>query len=143
MTKQVFKQSSKKRKYILKKYKDRIVMNQNNKCANKPLNPAANLTGYMCLLWQCNDGTFDESGYQIDHIVEYCEEQNNNIDNLQALCPNCHAVKTKRYMMQNKPDDKPRLNSLELHQGAAWMDLESENSRDGFTNTVSKKRKLN
>ena len=143
MNKQSFKQSSKKRKYILKKHKERIVMNQGNKCANIPDNPAANMTGYTCLLWKYKDGTFDEAGYQIDHIVEYCEEQNNNIDNLQALCPNCHAVKTKRYMMQNKPFDKPRLNSLELHQGGAWMDLESEYSRDEFTNMFSKKRKLN
>ena len=119
-------------------------MNQEYKCANKPLNPAVNLKGYMCLLWYCNDGYFDESGYQIDHIVEYCDEHNNNIDNLQALCPNCHSVKTKRYMMQNKPTDMPRLNSLELDRGAAYMDLESEHSRDGFpVNHTSKKRKIN
>lgn len=36
MTKQSFKQNSKKRKYILKKYREKIVMNQDNKCANKP-----------------------------------------------------------------------------------------------------------
>jgi predicted HNH restriction endonuclease len=26
----------------------------------------------------------------------------NHISNLQALCPNCHAVKTKRFMKQKK-----------------------------------------
>jgi len=138
------KQNSKKRKYISNKIREVVVLNQGNKCANKPLNPAINMRGYICLLWQINDGYFDESGYQIDHIVEYCDDMNNNIDNLQALCPNCHSVKTRRYMTQKKPVNKPRLNSMELHQGAAWMDVESECSRDGFTSTtVSKKRKHN
>ena len=136
------KQAFTKRKHISNKIKETIVMNQNNKCANNPCNPAANLTGYTCLLWQCNYGKFDESGYQIDHIVEYCDEQNNNITNLQALCPNCHAVKTKRYMTQKKPVDKPRLTSDELSRGGAYMDVENEHSRDGFTNMVSKKRKI-
>jgi 5-methylcytosine-specific restriction endonuclease McrA len=148
MTEQSSQQSSqkksKKRKYISNKIKETVVKSQNNKCANKPLNPAINLKGYMCLLWYCNDGNFDESGYQIDHIVEYCDEHNNSIDNLQALCPNCHSVKTKRYMMQNKPANMPRLNSLELDRGAGYMELESEYSRDGFQeNPTSKKRKKN
>ena len=131
-----------KRKYI--DAHTRKVFDQNKYCANRPSNPALGCRDYLCPLWLAGRcGEFDESGKQIDHIVEYCEEQNNNIDNLQALCPNCHAVKTKRYMMQNKPVDKPRLNSVELHQGGAWMDLESEDSCDRFTNIVSKKRKLN
>lgn len=32
--------------------------------------------------------------YQIDHITPWSETMNNSIENLQALCPNCHAVKT-------------------------------------------------
>lgn len=133
---------SKKRKYISNKIKEKVVVNQNNKCANKPLNPAINLKGYMCLLWYCNDGNFDESGYQIDHIIEHCDEMNNSIENLQALCPNCHSVKTKRFMKQVKPMNMPRLNSMELDRGGAYMELESQNSQDRF-NQTSKKRKRN
>jgi 5-methylcytosine-specific restriction endonuclease McrA len=33
--------------------------------------------------------------YEIDHIVPYSISKNNEINNLQALCPNCHALKTK------------------------------------------------
>lgn len=113
-----------KRKYISTNIKNKVAKRQNYKCANDPENPAANLKNYVCLLWYCNNGNFDEAGYQIDHIVEYSDEPNNDTSNLQALCPNCHSVKTKRFMTQKKPDDKPRLNSLELHRGGAYMDLE-------------------
>ena len=39
---------------------------------------------------------FDESGYDIDHIVELRSGGSNEVDNLQALCPACHRVKTSR-----------------------------------------------
>jgi hypothetical protein len=32
--------------------------------------------------------------YNIDHITPWAMTKNNNIENLQALCPNCHALKT-------------------------------------------------
>jgi 5-methylcytosine-specific restriction endonuclease McrA len=33
---------------------------------------------------------------QIDHIVPWCISHDDRIINLQALCPNCHALKTRR-----------------------------------------------
>lgn len=33
---------------------------------------------------------------QIDHIIPYCLSQNNEEDNLQALCPNCHSLKSQK-----------------------------------------------
>ena len=33
--------------------------------------------------------------YDIDHIVPYRICQEHNVSNLQALCPNCHARKTR------------------------------------------------
>ena len=95
-------------RYVSKKVKEEIILKQNGKCANSPFKPALNLKGYLCLLWQINNGDFDESGYHIDHVNEYCmlsKKDNidvNHISNLQALCPNCHAVKTKRFMKQKK-----------------------------------------
>jgi hypothetical protein len=57
----------------------------------------ANIGNYNCpLYYGGRDGTFDEAGYEIDHILELAEEGNNETDNLQALCPMCHRVKTKR-----------------------------------------------
>jgi hypothetical protein len=34
--------------------------------------------------------------FQIDHIIPFSLSQNDNDDNLQALCPNCHSLKTQR-----------------------------------------------
>ena len=34
--------------------------------------------------------------YQTDHIVPHSISYDDNIDNLQALCPNCHSLKTQR-----------------------------------------------
>jgi hypothetical protein len=32
--------------------------------------------------------------YDIDHLVRHCETQNDDIDNLQAICLVCHRIKT-------------------------------------------------
>lgn len=83
--------------------KKRIAGKQKHKCANKPGKILRNLNGYDCPLWKINDidgdkGYFDENGYQIDHIIEFCISGDDSEDNLQALCVNCHGVKTKRFM---------------------------------------------
>lgn len=72
------------------------------KCANEPGSNLDKLAHYQCPLWARANiktmGNFDESGYDIDHIEEFAVSNNNNISNLQALCKNCHAVKTKIFM---------------------------------------------
>lgn len=84
--------------------KKRVAGEQYYKCANMPSNdPNLNmryLENYRCPLW-CNpgiyQGSFDESGYEIDHILEFSLGGSNDMKNLQALCKNCHSVKTKRF----------------------------------------------
>jgi len=75
--------------------KKQIAGKQSFKCANKPGSNLRGLEGYNCIMWQYRDGCFDEATYHIDHIVEHSLTQNNEISNLQALCLNCHTVKTK------------------------------------------------
>ena len=53
----------------------------------------ATIEGYNCPM---NNQPFDESGYDIDHIVELRHGGTNEISNLQALCVSCHRVKTTR-----------------------------------------------
>lgn len=57
------------------------------------------LEGYLCPFWliEKDKGSFDISGYEIDHVIEYAISENDNLDNLQALCINCHRVKTIRF----------------------------------------------
>ena len=72
------------------------------KCANKPGANLHRLGQYKCVLWQrpgINKGSFDESGYEIDHIVEFSIGGLESESNLQALCLSCHAVKTKKFLM--------------------------------------------
>lgn len=76
---------------------------QNYKCANNPEIQLFKIQNYKCPLWRNNgDGSFDEAGYEIDHIEEYSISQNNNMDNLQALCLSCHKVKTKQFLISKK-----------------------------------------
>lgn len=92
------KQKRRRRRRIEVTSEDRkkILGKQRYKCANylEEINPE-----YICPL---NEGDFDESGYEFDHIEEYSISQNSNINNIQALCPCCHRVKTDRFNNRNK-----------------------------------------
>ena len=99
------------KKYISNSVKQLILSRQNNKCA-------ASVKDYKCLLWIVNEGTFDEAGYEFDHIDEYCISKDNSETNIQALCPNCHAVKTKRFLK-----NKNTFTTTEMNGGACFMDI--------------------
>ena len=95
-------------KYVSPKIKLQIVAKQNYKCNNKPGRTLRNLTGFDCPVWKRKDnpGTFDEYGYEIDHIMEFSLTKNNSMENLQALCKKCHAEKTRQYMTGNERPSK-------------------------------------
>lgn len=119
---------SSKSRYIPVEVRKQILINQNYKCANSPIKPALNLSDYKCLIWYYYNGTFDESGYDFDHIEEHCKTGNNSINNIQALCPNCHRVKTKRFMKQ-----KQDFTTSQLAIGQQHMEID----------ILPKKRKTN
>lgn len=85
---------------IPKKKKQLIAERQQLKCANEPNSGLFQLGDYECSMWklQNNEGEFDKSRYEIDHIIEYSNGGNNRDDNLQALCSNCHSYKTNSFM---------------------------------------------
>ena len=76
---------------LTKSQKEDVAAKQQFKCANS-------ISDYECPLWQKeNDkGIFGEEKYNIDHIKEIADGGTDDINNLQALCLSCHAVKTKR-----------------------------------------------
>jgi|SRR5579872_4995091 len=92
-----------KRRNISDGIKKYVAGKQYFKCINKPGSKLRGLEGYDCPLWKLSDplirGNFDESCYEIDHIVEVALGGNNDIENLQALCLSCHAVKTRKFQM--------------------------------------------
>jgi len=91
-------------------------------CANNPSAQAPGCLNYYCPLWSHRNGFFDESGFQIDHIIEVKHGGTNELSNLQLLCPCCHAVKTKRCAQQ-----KWDFNSYEIEVlGKAHMETDSK-----------------
>ena len=118
------------RKTITQKTKDLISNRQYNRCANSTFNPALNLSDYRCPFWIYNNGLFDNSGYAIDHIDEVSITSNNELENLQALCHNCHAVKTRKFK-----NHKNMFTTSQLHTGAGFMDVDNDEP-------AKKKRKM-
>lgn len=90
--------------------KKRISGRQFNQCKNKPGANIIGIENYLCPLWQkpISDsarGNFDESGYEIDHVIEHSITQDDKDENLQALCKMCHSVKTKRFLSKTKKQE--------------------------------------
>lgn len=90
----------------------RVAAQQNFKCANNPNLVASGivlvgLEGYKCPFWKIpgNNGVFDESSYEVDHILEQSRGGLSNRSNLQALCVACHQVKTLRYTTKFQSHD--------------------------------------
>ena len=79
-----------------------VAGSQQYRCANF-LNPER-VPNYVCPMGFRPDykGNFDQSGYEIDHILEVAEGGGNDFSNLQALCLCCHEVKTKLYLMNRR-----------------------------------------
>lgn len=80
--------------------KKRVAGRQNFKCANSTNVTVTGLENYLCTLWEIigdKKGCFNEAGYEIDHIKEHSISHDDDEKNLQALCLQCHSVKTKRF----------------------------------------------
>ena len=113
-----------KHRKIISKQTRKVLLDR-EQCDNRPNGAAVGCKGYICPMWKSNGGFFDESGKEIDHIVEFCHGGTNDISNLQVLCACCHSVKTKRAQKQ-----KWDFSSEEIEQGASHME----------TNIVKKRR---
>jgi len=83
-----------------KEDKQIIIQRQEGKCANSPGANLFRINNYICPQWKCCDGYFDDAGFEIDHIVEFSKSHDSSLDNLQALCPMCHTIKTKNFMRE-------------------------------------------
>jgi len=90
------------------KVEKRLLRRQSFKCANSPGKKLHNIGDYECLLWKSPKhlGHFDQAGYQVDHIQEFCKTGDNHVSNLQLLCPQCHAVKSLNFQDMNVSQPK-------------------------------------
>jgi 5-methylcytosine-specific restriction endonuclease McrA len=106
------KKAVKKKRTVTAATKRSIAGRQFNQCANGPDQKYPGLEAYPCPLWAKTGptrGNFDESGFEVDHVKEYCLTQNDDVSNLRALCKMCHSVKTKRFLrgVGNNKKKKP------------------------------------
>jgi hypothetical protein len=130
-------------KRTITKFTKKIILQmQDYKCANSISKPSINLSDYECLLWKYRDGKFDLAGYEFDHIDEYCHSRNSDISNIQALCPNCHAVKTRKFLKNKK-----LYTSTELASGISCTDdsdvstIKNEIENKNILNEPKKKKR--
>jgi hypothetical protein len=75
-------------------------------------------------MWVLYDGDFDDSGFEIDHIDEFSKTKDNELSNLQLLCPCCHKVKTKIFMK-----NKCQFTSSEIGNGQCLMEVAQESGK--------------
>lgn len=115
MINKTLKKTIQKRTALSKTVRQRV--GKGGKCANRPDKPAVGCKGYVCPMWLLYGGYFDESGHQVDHIIEVAHGGTNDDANLQALCVSCHVVKTRRCAKQ-----KWTFDSSEIDQGKAHME---------------------
>lgn len=89
-----------------------ISASMKNSLAARQSHVCAGVKDYVCPL---GNRKFDESGFHIDHIVELADGGDNNEQNLQALCPCCHAVKTQRCAIRRASGNavsKPNIDEI-------------------------------
>lgn len=91
------KVSPRRKRTLTGTQKKNVVSRQSYKCANKPGSNC--IKDYECPIWKSRDGIFDESGYEIDHIIEFSVGGSDELENCQALCLCCHRVKTIRFLI--------------------------------------------
>lgn len=91
-------------RYIPAKTKKAILKRQSSKCNNTPDSNLYNLDNFECPLWThpIFRGSFPDSIYEFDHIIEWSISHDNSEANLQALCPYCHSVKSRNFAKVKK-----------------------------------------
>lgn len=70
----------------------------------RDVTPAQKIDAAAKQKWKCNicKDLLTEN-YQTDHVKPLCKSGSNDDANLQALCPNCHAAKTRTDKSKRKP----------------------------------------
>lgn len=49
----------------------------------------------VCPRWKLDDGVFGADAFEVDHIKPRAKGGTDDLENLQALCTACHAVRTR------------------------------------------------
>jgi len=72
---------------------------------------------YMCVGDGCKSTRLLPCTWELDHIQPLFQQGTNNYENLQVICPNCHALKTQRELMSaadERRETKQRIRRMKL-----------------------------
>lgn len=72
-----------KRKSIHWTKKMAVAARQRFRCAGNP---------ETCPCHRLDHGVFQESGFEVDHVVALCDGGDDSLENLRALCACCHSI---------------------------------------------------
>lgn len=91
---------------------------------------------YLC--YKCNN--LLPPSFQIDHIIPHSISNDDSEENLQALCPNCHSVKTQR---ENNRISKFKIlmTKCPKNTNICWFCLETTDNMNKHLNLCSKSLK--
>lgn len=78
--------------------------------------------------WTCNIcKNMLPANFEIDHIVALCNGGTDDVNNLQALCPNCHSTKTihdlhteYHFSSDVENNNQTKFNELPLSMYRVW-----------------------
>jgi hypothetical protein len=71
--------------------------------------------------------------FEVDHIIELCDGGKDEYDNLQALCPNCHALKTRANILRrDKSFNKEFGKRFDLMQTNSFKEFEYKPKRSKY-----------
>jgi 5-methylcytosine-specific restriction endonuclease McrA len=111
-------------RYVSNQVRNKIIAKQKFRCANDPDASIRFIGNFECPRWKTkglNKGTFLETNYELDHIKEFSDGGTNDKSNLQYLCMDCHAIKTKKYLSY-----KARKNKLDKEYEMKKKNLDNE-----------------
>ena len=88
---------------------------------------------YMCVGDGCNKLQLLPCTWELDHIKPLFQQGSNNHENLQIICPNCHALKTQTELMDAAETRRDTKQKQTKHR-RYWM---KTNIRNRKTDTIS------
>lgn len=133
-----------KQRKISNSVKMTVVGRQRFKCANGPGSNLDKLETYLCPFWQATEytGSFDESGYVMDHKKEFCSAGYDDISNLQALCVCCQSVKITNTQIEKEMRKRHELKHIEYEEILERIVI-LENQNDKLKSKLIRNKKIN
>ena len=109
-------------------------MSRKRKLSESVKKEVAHRQNYIC----CKCGQILPPTYQTDHIIPHSISNDDSFENLQALCPNCHSLKTQRENIRIIKFKSLLSKFTCENTNLCWFCLESVNDMEDHLKSCSK-----